>query len=62
MGSIGLRKVDAIRAYQKQQLRDDFDMMELAVFRERISKSFKHQVLATQAKTRASGALPMRSS
>ncbi|KAL9033688.1 MAG: hypothetical protein Q9180_005813, partial [Flavoplaca navasiana] len=38
---------DAIRAYQKQQLRDDFDMMELAVFRERISKSFKHQVLAT---------------
>ncbi|KAL8994959.1 MAG: hypothetical protein Q9169_005224 [Polycauliona sp. 2 TL-2023] len=38
---------DALRAYQKQQLCEDFEMMELAVFRERISKSFKHQVLAT---------------
>ncbi|KAI4242663.1 MAG: hypothetical protein L6R40_003884 [Gallowayella cf. fulva] len=40
-------KVDALRAYQKQQLCEDFDMMELTVFRERISKSFKNQVLAT---------------
>ncbi|KAL8773912.1 MAG: hypothetical protein Q9209_001342 [Squamulea sp. 1 TL-2023] len=38
---------DALRAYQKQQLCDEFDMMELSVYRERISKSFKHQVLAT---------------
>ncbi|KAL8806972.1 MAG: hypothetical protein Q9182_000953 [Xanthomendoza sp. 2 TL-2023] len=38
---------DALRSYQKQQLCDDFDMMELSVFRERISKSFKNQVLAT---------------
>lgn len=41
------RAVDALRAYQKQQLCEDFDMMELTVFRERISKSFKNQVLAT---------------
>ncbi|KAL8864074.1 MAG: hypothetical protein Q9174_007475, partial [Haloplaca sp. 1 TL-2023] len=38
---------DALRAYQKQILRDEYDMMELAVFREKISRSFKHQVLAT---------------
>ncbi|KAL8850191.1 MAG: hypothetical protein Q9221_004877 [Calogaya cf. arnoldii] len=43
----GLRRLDALRAYQKQQLCEDFDMMELSVFRERISKSFRHQVLAT---------------
>lgn len=42
-----LHTSDALRAYQKQQLCDEFDMMELSVFRERISKSFKHQVLAT---------------
>ena len=42
-----LHEPDALRAYQKQQLCDEFDMMELSVFRERISKSFKHQVLAT---------------
>ncbi|KAL8729225.1 MAG: hypothetical protein Q9166_004846 [cf. Caloplaca sp. 2 TL-2023] len=40
-------KTNALRAYQKQQMCDDFDMMELSIFRERISKSFKHQVLAT---------------
>ncbi|KAI4140169.1 MAG: hypothetical protein LQ341_003942, partial [Variospora aurantia] len=38
---------DALRAYQKQQLCDDYDMIELSVFRDRLSKSFKHQVLAT---------------
>ncbi|KAL8944947.1 MAG: hypothetical protein Q9216_000108 [Gyalolechia sp. 2 TL-2023] len=38
---------DALRAYQKQQMCDEFDMIELSVFRDRISKSFKHQVLAT---------------
>ncbi|KAL8903630.1 MAG: hypothetical protein Q9207_003805, partial [Kuettlingeria erythrocarpa] len=38
---------DALRAYQKQQLCDEYDMIELSVFRDRISKSFKHQVLAT---------------
>ncbi|KAL8946932.1 MAG: hypothetical protein Q9222_006735 [Ikaeria aurantiellina] len=46
-GNGGLRVEDALRAYQKQELCDEFDMMELAVFRERISKSFKHQILAT---------------
>ncbi|KAL8702512.1 MAG: hypothetical protein Q9201_004327 [Fulgogasparrea decipioides] len=46
-GKTGFRVEDALRAYQKQQLCDEFDMMELSVFRERISKSFKHQVLAT---------------
>ena len=39
--------LDALRAYQKQQLCDNFDMIELSVFRDKISKSFKHQVLAT---------------
>ncbi|KAI4096168.1 MAG: hypothetical protein LQ344_001231 [Seirophora lacunosa] len=38
---------DALRAYQKQQLCDEYDMIELSVFRDRLSKSFKHQVLAT---------------
>ncbi|KAL8933811.1 MAG: hypothetical protein Q9211_005572, partial [Gyalolechia sp. 1 TL-2023] len=38
---------DALRAYQKQQMCDEFDMIELSVFRDRISRSFKHQVLAT---------------
>ncbi|KAL8922771.1 MAG: hypothetical protein Q9172_003448 [Xanthocarpia lactea] len=38
---------DALRAYQKQHLCAEFDMVELSVFRERISKSFEHQVLAT---------------
>ncbi|KAL8834659.1 MAG: hypothetical protein Q9170_003661 [Blastenia crenularia] len=46
-GKAGLRVEDALRAYQKQQLCDEFDMIELSVFRDRISKSFKHQVLAT---------------
>ncbi|KAL9022133.1 MAG: hypothetical protein Q9185_000751 [Variospora sp. 1 TL-2023] len=32
---------------KKQQLCDDYDMIELSVFRDRLSKSFKHQVLAT---------------
>lgn len=46
-GKAGLRVEDALRAYQKQQMCDEFDMIELSVFRDRISKSFKHQVLAT---------------
>ncbi|KAI4251036.1 MAG: hypothetical protein LQ352_005097 [Teloschistes flavicans] len=38
---------DALRAYQKEQLLDQFDMINLHIFRKNISKSFKHQVLAT---------------
>ncbi|KAL8693098.1 MAG: hypothetical protein Q9218_002022, partial [Villophora microphyllina] len=46
--SHSLHIADALRAYQKQQLCEEFDMIELSVWREKISKSFKHQVLATE--------------
>ena len=38
---------DVIRAYQSKNLYDSYKMINLSVYRERISKSFNHQVIAT---------------
>ncbi|KAL9606962.1 MAG: hypothetical protein Q9167_008075, partial [Letrouitia subvulpina] len=38
---------DALRSYQANELYDEFGMIELPIYRERLSQSFKNQVLAT---------------
>ncbi|KAL8637306.1 MAG: hypothetical protein Q9228_005412, partial [Teloschistes exilis] len=42
-----LRAEDILRSYQKEQLLDQYDMINLEIFRKKISKSFRHQVLGT---------------
>lgn len=41
------RSTDIIRAYQSKSLYDTHKMISLFIFRERISKSFENQVIAT---------------
>ncbi|KAI4203928.1 MAG: hypothetical protein LQ350_001550 [Teloschistes chrysophthalmus] len=43
----GFRVEDILRSYQKEQLLDKYDMIDLHIFRKRISKSFRHQVLGS---------------
>jgi hypothetical protein len=40
-------QTDIIRQYQAHHLYDNYKLTELHVFRDTISKSFEHQVLAT---------------
>lgn len=44
---IALTMVDIIREWQAKHLYDDYKLTNLHVFRNKISKSFDHQVLAT---------------
>jgi histone deacetylase 6 len=41
------RGLDVIRAYQSKHLYDNFKLTNLFIYRNSISKSFDHQVLAT---------------
>ncbi|KAF1810231.1 hypothetical protein P152DRAFT_105032 [Eremomyces bilateralis CBS 781.70] len=49
MENFGAQRMhDVVRAYQAKMLYDEFRMMELMIIRDRLSPSFKHQVLATE--------------
>ena len=48
MRAVPLTEADVIRQYQSNNLYDKHKMVELYIFRDRLSKSFENQVLATQ--------------